>query len=711
MSDFGASARSQLMQYLLTASIFLRGICYFLISLFLAISFISYDSFSPSFNVASAYDTIGTGSLIGSYLSDLLYQIFGISSLLLPIVFFLAGWYSIKNKSKPRWKNFFYAMAYIFTLSLVASYMQKGGIIGFIFQKLIAALSGKIYAIVLSITIAMFITLNIVIIRNQTINLCKKIIFYVVNKYKNRNIISETIEQQDIDNTNKTIKKIRNNKRVAPETPPHSAISLPSLDFLRPPHMQKGPFSPEYYLDQAKILLGILNDFGVSGEILSYSTGPLVTLYEFQPAPGVKSSRIIGLADDIARSMRAVSTRIAVVPGKNAIGIELPNKNRETVVLKELLTCSEFANADMFLPLVIGKSISGEPIIADLAAMPHLLIAGTTGSGKSVAINAMILSLLYKHRPEECRFIMIDPKMLELSVYDDIPHLLVPVVTDAKKAIAALKWVVKEMENRYQLISSVGARNIAGYNEKLANAISKNESLERCAQVGFNEFGDPIIEKIKIDMKPMPFIVLIVDEMADLMLVAGKDVEISVQRLSQMARAAGIHIILATQRPSVDVITGVIKANFPTRISFAVTSKIDSRTIINEQGAEQLLRMGDMLFMRGGTRIIRAHAPLVLDDEVQYVVNYLKSTGRPNYVYSITEEVAEHDVDDADGGGSDDELYQQAIDIVRKNNKISTSYIQRQLRIGYNRSAILVERMEREGIVSPPNHSGKREIL
>jgi S-DNA-T family DNA segregation ATPase FtsK/SpoIIIE len=470
--------------------------------------------------------------------------------------------------------------------------------------------------------------------------------------------------------------------------------------------------------DNARRLEGVLKDFGVQGEIVNVRPGPVVTLYELEPAPGIKSSRVIGLADDIARSMSAVSARVAVVPGRNAIGIELPNVRREKVVLRELLSQPAFDRSDARLPLCLGKTIGGESVIVDLARMPHLLIAGTTGSGKSVAINTMILSLLYHHRPEECRLILIDPKMLELSVYDGIPHLLSPVVTDPRKAIIALKWVVREMEERYKRMSKLGVRNIEGFNARVAEAREKGEVINRTVQTGFDkETGEAIYEKQEMDLEALPFIVVVVDEMADLMMVAGKDIEGAIQRLAQMARAAGIHLIMATQRPSVDVITGTIKANFPTRVSFQVTSKIDSRTILNEQGAEQLLGQGDMLYMAGGGRISRVHGPFVSDREVERVVGHLKDQGAPEYLEAVTAEPEEGEEGSAVfdkgafGEGEGGDLYQKAVAIVVRDRKASTSYVQRRLQIGYNRAASIIERMEKEGVVSAANHAGKREIL
>jgi S-DNA-T family DNA segregation ATPase FtsK/SpoIIIE len=497
---------------------------------------------------------------------------------------------------------------------------------------------------------------------------------------------------------------------------------LPSLNLLAvAKQVDRATHNEAQIKENATALEGVLGDFGVRGEIINARPGPVVTLYELEPAPGIKSSRVIGLADDIARSMSALSARVAVVSGRNAIGIELPNPKREKVFLRELLSGSEYTQTSAKLALCLGKTIGGESVIVDLARMPHLLIAGTTGSGKSVAINTMILSLLYRLSPDQCRLIMIDPKMLELSVYDGIPHLLTPVVTDPKKAVIALKWAVKEMEGRYRKMSKLGVRNVEGYNIRLAEAKAKGEALTRTVHTGYDkESGDALYEDETLDLEPLPLIVVIVDEMADLMMVAGKDIEGAIQRLAQMARAAGIHVILATQRPSVDVITGTIKANFPTRISFQVTSKIDSRTILGEQGAEQLLGQGDMLYMAGGGRISRVHGPFCSDEEVEKVVRHLKTQGQPQYLEAVT---ASDDEDEdnggsavfdntemgADGGGGD--LYSQAVQVVTRDRKASTSYIQRRLQIGYNRAASLMERMEKEGIVGQPNHAGKREIL
>lgn len=518
------------------------------------------------------------------------------------------------------------------------------------------------------------------------------------------------------------IEKPKTGSRAAREAQTSLKLSegdfeLPELSLLKPPPADSAreKINEDALEQNARMLESVLNEFGVQGEITKVRPGPVVTLYELEPAPGTKSSRVIGLADDIARSMSALSARVAVIPGRNAIGIELPNAKRETVFLRELLASAEFETPSNKLALALGKDIGGTPIIADLSRMPHLLVAGTTGSGKSVAINTMILSLLYKLTPDQCRFIMVDPKMLELSVYDGIPHLLAPVVTEPGKAVVALKWTVREMEDRYRKMSELGVRNIASYNDRLAQARAKGETLGRTVQTGFDpETGKPMYEERPIDLAPLPFIVVIVDELADLMLVAGKDIEAAIQRLAQMARAAGIHLIMATQRPSVDVITGTIKANFPTRISFQVTSKIDSRTILGEQGAEQLLGMGDMLFMPGAGRISRVHGPFVSDEEVERVVKTLKDQAEPVYVEAVTA--------DADGGkfgmpgmggegGEEDNLYDQAVALVCRERKASTSFIQRHLQIGYNRAARIMERMEKEGVVGAANHVGKREVL
>jgi len=493
---------------------------------------------------------------------------------------------------------------------------------------------------------------------------------------------------------------------------------LPSLDLLAEPKQDTGPALDKLALERnARLLETVLDDFNVKGEITAVRTGPVVTMYELEPAPGIKASRVIGLAEDVARNMSAVSARVSPIPGKTVMGIELPNADRQTVMLKELAACAAFAEARGNLPIILGKDISGEPVIADLAAMPHLLVAGTTGSGKSVGLNCIILSLLYHFTPAECRLILIDPKVLELKSYDDIPHLLSPVVTEPHKSVRALKWAVEEMEKRYRMMSSVNSRNINSFNEKVRAAAAKGKPLGRRVQTGFDpDTGEQLYEEEQLDYEPLPQIVLIVDELADLMVTVGKEIEVLIQRLSQKSRAAGIHLIMATQRPSVDVITGVIKANLPTRISFKVTSRIDSRTILGEQGAEQLLGKGDMLYKPNTGATVRVHGPFVSDEEVEAVADFWRAQGSPEYVDAVTEEPE-------DGGGLnfEDELtasdspeerkYRQACQIVIENQKASGSWLQRQMGVGYNTAAKWIERMESEGLVGPANHVGGREIF
>ncbi len=547
------------------------------------------------------------------------------------------------------------------------------------------------------------------------------------NKDEDEEEDEEQSEEDELAEEKPTRASLKEKLKKAVKTPIKKFVAkyqLPTIDLLidRSAENKDKKTSKAQIDAQSKMLTKVLEDFGVYGASLGAKVGPVVTLHEFEPAAGTKASRVIGLSDDIARSMSAVSARIATILGKTSIGIELPNAKREMIFLREMIESKEYKFSQHFLPMILGKDIGGEPVVADLAKMPHLLIAGTTGSGKSVGLNVMILSLLYKLRPDECKFIMIDPKMLELSIYDGIPHLLAPVVTEPSKAVIALKWVTNEMEERYRLMSSFAVRNIAGYNEKAEKAILSGEKLTRKVQTGYNpENGKPIIEEIEFEPKKMPFIVVIVDEMADLMLVAGKEIENSVQRLAQMARAAGIHIIMATQRPSVDVITGVIKANFPTRISFQVTSRIDSRTILGTQGAEQLLGQGDMIYMSGGSKMMRVHGPFCSDAEIEKIVKFIKDQDISefgesegiNFEAAVAARSAEiSGCDDAtEGDGSDADLYKKAVMIVRRDKKPSISYVQRQLRIGYNRAAILIEKMEAEGVVSAPNISGKREVL
>ena len=540
--------------------------------------------------------------------------------------------------------------------------------------------------------------------------------FIYFNFSKNKKIKPKTpvnINKSDILKSEKlNIKKTINNQKVLPLTS-QSGFVLPSTDLLVDQKISNENPDDNILNSNAKLLESVLKDYSIEGSIETVQHGPVVTRYDLKPAPGLRSQRVISLSDDIARSMLAESVRVAMVPGKNVIGVELPNKKREIVALRHLLEDEKFQNSNHKLPLCLGKDIAGKPVIADLSTMPHLLIAGTTGSGKSVGVNSMIISLLYKHTPETCRFIMIDPKMLELSVYDGIPHLLTPVVTDPKKAITALKWAVREMENRYSFMSKLAVRNIENYNERLLLARKKGEILNQTIQVGFDsETGQPIFEEKEIDLTPLPFIVILIDEVADLMLVAGKEIEAAVQRLAQMARAAGIHVVMATQRPSVDVITGTIKANFPTRISFQVTSKIDSRTILGEQGAEQLLGKGDMLFMAGGGKVTRVHGPFLDDTEVERVTSFLTGQSVPDYDETVTEEYSNDTLENGfDSNNSKDELYDEAVKLVIREQKASTSFIQRFFRIGYNRAATIIEKMEENSIISKPGRAGKRDII
>ncbi|GDX35646.1 hypothetical protein LBMAG18_01570 [Alphaproteobacteria bacterium] len=548
----------------------------------------------------------------------------------------------------------------------------------------------------------------------------------VENLEDNEEDYEEEFQEQDEEEDEENNKNLKEKlKQASKLKKPKKKVNykLPPIDLLmdRSSENKDKKIGRDVVENQSKMLIKVLEDFGVKGLAVGAKVGPVITLHEFEPEAGTKASRVIALSDDIARSMSSVSARIAVVSGKTSIGIELPNPKREMIFLREMLEAKDYKFSQFYLPIILGKDIGGETMIADLAKMPHLLIAGTTGSGKSVGLNVMILSLLYKLRPDECKFIMIDPKMLELSIYDGIPHLLSPVVTEPSKAVVALKWVVAEMEERYRLMSSFAVRNIVGYNEKVEKAIINKEKLMRKVQTGFDPTnGKPIIEEIEFEPKKLPFIIVIVDEMADLMLVAGKEIENSVQRLAQMARAAGIHLIMATQRPSVDVITGVIKANFPTRISFQVTSRIDSRTILGVQGAEQLLGQGDMIYMSGGSKMVRIHGPFCSDREIENIVNFIKDQNfedeSESQKISFDEPIPSIDEAGSGLGGDEDlggegDLYKKAVMIVRRDKKASISYVQRQLRIGYNRAANLIERMEQEGVITTPSISGKREII
>ena len=732
-------------------------------SVLLALSLFSFSLMDPSFNHVSdapAQNLMGTG---GAYISDVLLQTVGFASALVVLSMIGWGWRMVsKEFTRGWWVRVTALMIGLISFSAVLHFIPApnnwpitsglGGAIGLVvanvLSPLITGVGVAAMMVLLSIVTIPFaislrrkewlaIWLSITLMAGKAahgLRLIKAAMkgsgeeLEVKAEPRRRHVrltkdeTAEAVAEKPAREARKPKKQIEKKEKAAPAQQTamdlkmrNGDFELPSVELLAKGKASKKKALSENALSQnAELLESVLADFGIKGEITRVSPGPVVTLYELEPSPGTKSSRVIGLADDIARSMSAISARIAVIPGRNAIGIELPNATREMVMLRELFESETYNDTKAKLPLVLGKDIGGDPIIADLARMPHLLVAGTTGSGKSVAINTMIMSLVYHMTPEECKFIMIDPKMLELSVYDGIPHLLSPVVTEPGKAVVALKWTVKEMENRYRLMSNLGVRNIDSYNKRIVEAARKGEELFRTVQTGFDpETGKPIYEKQPLEMTKLPMIVVVVDEMADLMLVAGKDIEGSIQRLAQMARAAGIHIIMATQRPSVDVITGIIKANFPTRISFQVTSKIDSRTILGEQGAEQLLGQGDMLYMAGGGRTTRVHGPFIDDKEVEQIVNFLKTQGEPVYDEMIT---AEEEQFDATGMGaanddSEDGLYQQAVQIVLRDKKASTSYIQRKLKIGYNRAARLVERMEEEGIISGPNHVGKREIL
>ncbi|QOD38069.1 FtsK/SpoIIIE family DNA translocase [Candidatus Wolbachia massiliensis] len=698
---------------------YLKAAVYLSLLIYTYISVFSYNYKDPSLNTATDEEVTNLGGMVGSYLADILVQFLGLTSVTIAttVIYFL-----IFKPPKRLLKIFYLILINLgvcatlskLSLGITAKYMNSG-IIG---DTLISHC--PLYILTTATAIGAIGLIGWKRTIYSILSLCKKTVSLFTNVlfFRSRKTAEHLVTPLVVEEKHKTIRqqpKERQKKTTGEVFAPFSKFEFPSIHLLSKAEesLQRKQLNEMESNKNLSLLEQVLNDFGVQGKIISVCYGPVVTLYKLEPQAGTKSARVIGLADDIARSMSALSARISIIRGQNAMGIELPNKEREIVMLRDLLESPEYQNAHLNLPIALGKEISGKPVVADLTKMPHLLVAGTTGSGKSVAINTMILSLVYRLSPDECKMIMIDPKMLELSIYDAIPHLITPVVTEPKKAVVALKWIVKEMENRYRMMSYLNVRNVINYNQKITEAMNSGIELERVVQIGFNSTtGKPLFEKIPIKMEAFPYIVVIVDEMADLMLVAGKEIECSIQRLAQMARAAGIHIIMATQRPSVDVITGVIKANFPTRISFAVTSKIDSRTILGEQGAEQLLGMGDMLYMASGGKIIRIHGPFVSDDEVQNIVDHLKTQGEPNYMEEITKE-DENSSAESDGETEDEEndLYNQAVAIIQRDQKVSTSYIQRQLRIGYNRAANIVERMEKEGIVSAPNYSGKREIL
>jgi len=674
------------------------GIALFIIGLLLLVSLATFSPDDPNFIFPDNTEIKNLLGFNGSYAADLFFQSFGLIALLIPFTLIFSGMNIVLNKKIFLiFESIFYSVLYSLFGSLFFSFFYptafnlyingNGGFIGkyleSTFLTSLININSQIsyYFFILIISVLFLISVHFKInYFYKIINKLFRLIFIKKEKsYTNQNeIISEFIPQEEITNLiQEDLPFIKNeNKSITKKI----RFKLPTINLIKiPTQKDKEKLKDEDYID-SEFLEKILLDFGVSGDIKKVSHGPVVTLNEFEPAAGVKVSKIINLSDDIARNTSSESARIATIPGRSTIGIELPNSSRENVYLSEILSNSDFNKKDIRLPIALGKNISGVPIVGDLASMPHLLIAGTTGSGKSVCINTIILSLLYRHTPDKCKFILIDPKMLELSTYEGIPHLLCPVITEAKKAASVLGWVVKEMENRYRLMTKEGVRNIDGYNAKHTLA--------------------------------MPYIVVVVDEMSDLMLVAGKEIENYIQKLSQMARAAGIHIIMATQRPSVDVITGTIKANFPTRISFQVTSKIDSRTILGEQGAEQLLGKGDMLYMSSANKIVRIHAPFVSESEIEKVNNYLRSQAEPNYIDEILNFVDEKELNgEASSSGDKDELYQAALDIIKSEGKASTSFLQRKLQIGYNRAARIIDMMEADGVVSKANHVGKRDVL
>lgn len=746
----------------------LTGVAITIFSLYYALILITFDINDPSFNTFSTEVSVKNfGGIFGARIADLSFQIIGLSSFVVVIFIFSIGLQMLSiNEIKYFLSKIIIIPISILSFCLLFALLPKpswwdfsslGGVNGsFLLLKFQQFPKYAIFIVSFSLALTLFSIIVEVSLKDWIYSFRFAFVWlrYIIEKYllpkdlngflsKNpqkiiqKNIDEKTIEQNQefeedeveiVENkvsrpSNDDLKKQLKSSKIKKPKQRKSSYILPTCELLtdRSAENKDKKVPKELVESQSKMLLKVLDDFGVRGANVGTKVGPVITLHEFEPEAGTKASRVISLSDDIARSMSAVSARIAVVAGKTSIGIELPNPKREMIFLREILESRDYKFSQFFLPMILGKDIGGEIMIADLAKMPHLLIAGTTGSGKSVGLNVMILSLLFKLRPDECKFIMIDPKMLELSIYDGIPHLLSPVVTEPGKAVIALKWVVAEMEERYRLMSSFAVRNIAGYNEKAEKAMLDGEKLMRKVQTGYDPTtGKPIIEEIEFEPKKLPFIVVIVDEMADLMLVAGKEIENSVQRLAQMARAAGIHLIMATQRPSVDVITGVIKANFPTRISFQVTSRIDSRTILGTQGAEQLLGQGDMIFMSGGSKMIRVHGPFCSDTEIENIVNYIKSQDVSEFEESeqISFEVPIPNASAGEAGGyeggddsDDNNLYNKAVMIVRRDKKASISYVQRQLRIGYNRAATLIEKMEENGVVSVPNISGKREII
>jgi len=694
----------------------------------------SYNSLDQSLNTISDRQTQNYLGEPGAYIADIFVQFFGTVSILIPVIVILFGFYKIIKKINKFWLKIFSLI--IGTFLLAASFSKgfgNGGIIGSLIADEVEAI---IYKLSISFNndlsqIKSFIASVYIVLGS----LGALLITFGILPSKGREIKKE-VYNEDISNDDeiitevmptkqkkmlfaarpkikrkKTLQKSNNSKKNVVDS--KTGYELPSLDLLNeiPDERNKKRISEKQIEQNKDLLERTLTDFGIDGKIISVNPGPFVTLYELEPAPGVKSSRVISLADDISRSMSSTSARIAVIPGKNSIGIELPNDDKETVYLREILESNTFENKEDGIALSLGKNIGGESTIADLSRMPHLMIAGTTGSGKSVGINGMILSILYKFKPEDCRLIMVDPKMIELSVYDGIPHLLTPVITNPKKAVVGLKWVVREMDDRYNRMSKLSVRTMDAFNKKAEEYKRKGKKFKRKIHTGYdNESGQPLYSEEEIEPEKMPFIVVVIDEMADLMLVARSDIEHLVQSLAQKARAAGIHLIMATQRPSVDVVTGTIKANFPTRIAFQVASKIDSRTILNEMGAEQLLGRGDMLYMSDGGKVVRVHGPFVSDNEVEDVVRFIKNQETPEYIESLTKEESEIN-SGIQQNDSNDELFNQAVEVIMKDKRVSTSYIQRKLQIGYNRAARIIEEMEDQGIISEPNNQGKREIL
>ncbi len=710
----------------------LIGIFIIGIGLILLISLGSYNGLDKSLNTISDSPIKNYLGEPGAYIADIFVQLLGTISILLPLIIIMLGLYKIIKKLKSLWLKI---ISLIFGIFLIATSFEKGfnsgGIVGSIGMNEVDILIYKLsIAINSDLTQAStFITLSYLVIGIIGSLLITHGILpakrgfsenkeHLNNLAENENrVIQEVMpaKQKKMLFTAKTKRK-KNNRREKTKKDNldiKSGYKLPSLELLNeiPDERSKKRISEKQIEQNKDLLEKTLTDFGISGKIISVKPGPFITLYELEPAPGVKSSRVISLADDISRSMSSTSARISVIPGKNSIGIELPNDDKETVYLKEILESNTFENKEDGIVLSLGKNIGGEPTIADLSRMPHLMIAGTTGSGKSVGINGMILSILYKFKPDECRLIMVDPKMIELSVYDGIPHLLTPVITNPKKAVVGLKWVVREMDDRYNRMSKLSVRTMDAFNIKAEEYKRKGKKFIRKIHTGYdNQSGQPLYSEEEIEPEKMPFIVVVIDEMADLMLVARNDIEHLVQSLAQKARAAGIHLIMATQRPSVDVVTGTIKANFPTRIAFQVASKIDSRTILNEMGAEQLLGRGDMLYMSDGGKVVRVHGPFVSDNEVEKVVKFIKNQESPEYIEALTKENKETS-NDIKGNESDDVLFNQAVEVIMKDKRVSTSYIQRKLQIGYNRAARIIEEMEEKGIISEPNNQGKREII